>query len=570
MRHARALVMLAAAGVLAARAEHPCMFADSAWDRARRSRKQDALASPSYESMDAPCFAWFLKRVRNNAGGQSGDPLLHHLDRYLSVKGPPDLALMHQVMTAVPEQESPGLAGALVERWAMHHGRPREVLDAMEEEGAYRRMDSVYGIIDMTGALDVYDLLKWGRVRGILQDYAGAARVFCTASRDEPRIVSMARAQLVQQVLDADTDARGRALDEYRACCLASGVVDTAGLLRWLAHTYARFELFENEIETIVEAAPDSRAAGAQLLLVARRRFSRGRFNEAIAAARPAHRFLGGHPSAKECAVLLYHAFARTGPPDSAIAWFDRADLSDARSVATVVALYQEAGLFSEADSLIRALPPSAARDTLAFRQRIFMNRLQEARDLVLKRTAMRHWARLKDDAVLWKTRTAVYGGDLAAAIGHIDSTSIRPSWEAAHEMLTHKYVTQVFRSAPDAFGTWGRLARVLYAGKPELMLDDTLGRHEPAAVRELFAVTLAEALIRKRFFSEAAAVLSRVPREEATPRVAYFLAESLLMQGEVDRAKSILENLVVEHPHDVFSSKARMYLQGLEADLRM
>jgi hypothetical protein len=130
--------------------------------------------------------------------------------------------------------------------------------------------------------------------------------------------------------------------------------------------------------------------------------------------------------------------------------------------------------------------------------------------------------------------------------------------------MLSHTYASQIFASQPDAYRLWGRMQRLIYIGKADSAVSIITIRPYTAPVQELFVVTLAEALNSMKRYALSVKALSLIVKANATPRVNYYLAEALIMQGKVDRAKSLLEQLMLEHPQSIFSSKARIYLLGL------
>jgi|GEM_PF-3180875 len=547
-----------------------CEFDDSLWLEMKKAKRDKALAGTAVETLDSRCFAQYLRRLAENGAGDAAVDLMPKIERYTAARGPLNPSLFFAIRDALGESGRPAPAAAMLALWEKGRGKAPDALQNLERRGAYREMDSVYAMMSDAGALDVYSMLRWGSIRCVLKEWEGAAEVFCRVSILEPNLASMARAQMVQQLTDAGDDARAAALGAYYACCSAEAAADMMDLSRWLSDTYAYFGLYAQEVAAIMSSTPDRAAAGQRLLEVARRRFSRRLFRETIEPAQTAYGMLQQQPQRTECAALLYQSYLKSGRTDSAIAWFNKAALNDERSVSSAAALYQAAGLFPQADSLIGLLAPSISRDTLQFRQHIFKGQLTEAAALVGERTAMKHWRSFPLDASLWRLRTAVYAGDRAAAAGIIDSARIDPSWHGAREMLTQQYAVQVFTTAPEAYKGWGKLMRALFIGQPALVADTIAALQIYGPVRELMYVTLAEALIRAGMFARSLDVLSRLAEAEVTPRVMYYRAEALAMQGKTAEARSMLEELILKHPLDVFSQKARMYLLGFKAGMNM
>ncbi len=429
----RYAVVLICALSLAARGEAGrCVYSDSSWQKLRVSQRKAALETAQLSMLDGRCFALLLKRVAQGREGDASEAVLSLVGRYCSTNASFSTSLFIEILGAVPADRAPGLAAGLLAKWSEANGRVRDVLDGLEEGGAYREMDSVYVLCDLAGGLDIYDLLKWASVRGVLGDYAGAARVFCAVSLREPRLWAMARSQFVQQLSEAEPGVRAPALHEFYACCREGSIADTARLLEWLSDTYAHFGLYAEETASIEAGVGDPVERARRLLDVARGRFGQRLFEHAIAPALAAYQSLPDGPARSECAALLYQSYVAVQRSDSALVWFRKAGVSDMQSMTSAAVLYQQAGLLAQSDSLIASLPPSITRDTLEIRQCIFEGAIEKARSLTLERSVMRHWAKASADASLWRVRTAVYAGDLAAALNDIDSAHFAPSWHAA------------------------------------------------------------------------------------------------------------------------------------------
>jgi tetratricopeptide (TPR) repeat protein len=551
------LVIAFSAGTISA----SCDFEDAAWQTLKKSKQAHLLKSAVPAGLDAQCFAMYLRCVSLTDETISEHDFLSRIEAYTETHDRISTAMFFTIDSALNLDSRPELAADLVTLWTKTHGKPRDRLVELEKRAAYMEMDSLYSMLSRAGNLDAYELVKWGRLLGILKKYDDAARIYCEAGAREPSLTQMLRAQLLRMLSEADAPQRAEILNSYYTCSIQESGTDIPGLLRWITTVYGNFGLYSDEVAGISTAFSDPVRSARELFELAKRRFSRRLFKETIEPAIAAHAILRTEQEQNECAALLYLSYLETGKTDSAIIWFKKGKLTDPESMKRAAVLYQAAGLFVQADSLIGMMAPSITRDTLSLRQLIFTGRISDARHMATERTKLKHWRGSAGDASLWKIRTAVYTGDLAGTIDCIDSARFDMAWQGAREVLGQRYAAHIFKTDPDTYNLWGKLMRALYTGHPETMPDTVVAAQARGAVRELIYAALAEALAAERRYDLVYSLISTMPATEASPRLLYFYSESCIMQGKTVQAQQMLEKLILEYPLDVFSGKARIYL---------
>lgn len=547
-----------------------CPFDSAAWEPLRRSQREEALAEARPAAMELPCFDAYVRRLASAGGEQYVTRALAALREYARAHEGLPLAAFSAFVDAS------GLAGDTTARleivgiWERYNGSFREKLAAYQDRGMYPAADSLCETLHGLGALDVYDLLRWTRVKGVLNDHAGAARVFCRIAAREPNLVRSVRSQLVHQLAEVEPEEQRAVLTRFSRCRLAGGGVDSAAHLQWLAIACGRFGLYREEVDALIAMDAEEHLVGRRLLAVAEGRFRHRLYDRVTRPAAEAFARLERPGERTRAAVLAYQAYMQRERIDSALVWFDRAGLRDPRSRADAAVLYQLAGLTGKADSVLALIPPSPARDTLAIRQHIFVGKRERAREFADSLRMVSHWRGREEEMALWRLRTAVFAGEIVEAKLILDSTEISPSRPYAREVLDYRYGLKRLGPNPSAFAFWGELESAAYTGD----LDSAAARADlspfSAETRRFLAATLARKLLGERAPETALRVLDQVPEEELTPRLKYHRAEALFLVGRIDRARSILEDLIVNDPGDIYSSKARIYLMQMNRETSM
>lgn len=542
-----------------------CLYTDSVWASLKKSRQRELLEEADIAHMTARCFPAYFARVieSHRLATDTTESPIHSLREFCAARNGFDRYLLG----VVAGMSLPGVRTRdVLDLWERYNGRMRGALAKLEDRGDFRAADSLYEAFHQLGVLDFHDLLKWAQARGVLRDYVGASGILCVAARQNPRLAEVARSRFLEQLKEADDSALRRAsLNAYENCAIGLPGSDTLAECTWLSRAYGHFSLYDDEVRVIVDYRNSLPDAAQRLLALARRRFSRRLYADAIAPARAAWELSGNRDLTRESVVILSHSYAQVGPRDSALIWVQEADLNSDRSLSSAVALYQEAGLLRKADSLIRRMHITFARDTLTIRQEIFSGKpagAQEHANALIQGTTV---TGLRREARLWQIRLAVFGGDIEATARAIDSLVFAAGWAHAHEVLGYRLAMELLQSYPQAFAQWGRIRCAAFTGR---FLEVETGLHAdrwPANVGAFLAEALVEALMHAGLFEQAYAVLAEVRSDSLTPRLLFYKARIEFAGGRLDSARKLLETIVLDKSGGVFTRKARMYLLGLE-----
>lgn len=538
-----------------------CPYVESEWSELRGSRQRDLIESPELEELDRVCMGALLRRVAGSDDHGGAVRAVQLLARYMSLGRPLGYELLAAgLRLGLPESDTAAWR-AVCEHWEAQNGKVREQVVAYYGMTNLRGGDTLYQAFDLAGMLSPSEYLHWVTIKETLRDYQGVGHVLCRLGTVEPRLGSLARSRMGRLLVDLDSTEASDILRTYQGCRLRSPEADTAALRDWLADAYARAGLYAEELEILVSLEAEHRPALQPLVRSARRHFSLKRFEHAARAARLAWERTRNTDIRSLCATIAYESFERLGMRDSAQQWLERTDLAAVGSVRRAVVFYQADGALGKADSLIRGMPAGPVQDTLRVRQLLYRGEPDSASAYARRMTGQAWWRSMPLYARFWQLRTALFAGDLAAYKAVDDSLHIDPAWEHAAEVLRYRYWHERVRSDAAAGQVWGAFERVLYAGNPRLADSLVAWERLSARCRGLFTVRIVKAFLAEDDLEAAARAAGTVDPVEASPEHTYYCAEVLQAQGENERARELLEQLILHHPGDIYSSKARVLL---------
>lgn len=439
------------------------------------------------------------------------------------------------------------------------------------DRGALAEADSLLGVADSAGLLSAAEYLRWIEAKAVLSKYEDAARLCCKIDALEPRFGALARGRLMQMIEEQPLAAKRAALASYRRCALSDPFGDTLRIKRWLSSAYASAGLFDQQDSLLVELDTRKFPSAMDFLEAAAGRFSRGFVSEAIFPAANAYTRLTDPAARSLAATILFQWYRQALMPDSAAYWLSRASLADERFRISAIAFLQSAGMLDRADSLMAALRPSFARDTLMLRRLLYAGDAKAAyarAGSVLR--ALRAPKAPEDAAAaaVWKARTALFSDNAADLDGWIDTVSFSPSSPAGEEILSYRYRLTVLASAPapGAVRDFCVIAYALWRGKPEAAAAARLSASAyPREVRETLACDIVKAFCNAKRFGDARAAAEAVGLDSAGPELRYYYADACIQQGHLDQGTAMLERLMLAGPDNVFSGRARALLKSLK-----
>jgi tetratricopeptide (TPR) repeat protein len=365
---------------------------------------------------------------------------------------------------------------------------------------------------------------------------------------------------------ETQPDTIGRALRTYGDCMLKQADVDTVRLRGWLTRSLSRFGLYQEELAMLTRTETPDTPIGRTLFSLAQRHFSRRRHQPALVAARAAYERVSREDLRSLCATIIYQSYVRQGKSDSALTWLKRADLSTARARMQAAVLYQQSGSLAKADSIVGLLHPGINRDTLAIRQLLFEGNPDSAAEAALALGSRGDTRQLRQLSGLWRVRSLLFATDMASFKQTLESLRFPPTWPYAAEMLRHRYSFERVKTDPAAMSTWAQLEYALYRGEPEDAIPSLRAESYSGPAAALLVLRLARALLQDNRPAKARTVLAELDAAQAPPEHMYYCAEALYELGEPGEARELLQELIMAHPQDIFSSKARVLLQKTQS----
>ncbi|MFW6253661.1 MAG: hypothetical protein ACOC41_01910 [Chitinivibrionales bacterium] len=545
---------------LPVKATDSCPYSDG-WDTKSKREKQTLLAIKDPSRLTTRCFVSFLGRLAQSKGEESsgGIGVLEAIDTYAQAKSF-DVALLFSLASHqdIVEEVSDVQIRQL---WRSHNGGFRESITTLTDRGMYQQLDSLYQAMDSFNLLDIYDVLGWTKIKGVIGDFHGLGKLVCKVAVEDERLVPIAQNHMHSQLNDAERHEVYLTLQTYQDCYLGTNPPDSTDFGLWLADQYERYGFFRKQLIVLTRIVPNGVRAGRQLLMAAQKRFSDGMYGFARDAAKAACARMPDQKFQRQCASLIYRAYDALDNTDSALVWMKRADLEDPQVKMAAISIYQKAGSYGQADSLIALLPQSLEKDTLSLRQYIFQGQVKEARDAVTDLVKKERWKAHACEALLWQVRLEAFVGHADKIPSLIDSASFSPADRQAGEILRLKYEALKLSSYPQAVQTWSNLLTKVFVGRPGEAVSSFSVESFPADIQQLLTTRLLDALVKRRQWRFAGELVKRVNITSPGAQMQYLTALVQYHTGEKARAQKTLEELVLEHPGDVFAEKARMYL---------
>ncbi len=445
----------------------------------------------------------------------------------------------------------------------------RRVLANILDQDKVVKADSMFSVLESECSLDAFDLLKWMRVKGILTQFSEAGRIACLISLKQPDFASMLQNQLTDIIKESSVDTIRAVLKDYSLCVLSTSHPDTSAMRRWLSETYFRFGLYDEELSVLEEIDSKPNSSIHDLLAAARRHFSFKRFNRAIRIALLAYYRVSDAMTKSLCAQMLYQSYAQTGKMDSAVIWLQQVPLTQPGLKAQAITFYQRTGYASRVDSMLSDLPRSFTRDTLVIRQKIFASDFDGAALSASKLLRTCASKQEKSELFLWRIRALLFSGNVSEAAVLMDSMEFSPDMNYAGEFLSYKYASAVMAKSGGPALIFGAVAYASWLVRPEMayraLQSSGLDSCNPD-VRQMILLVGVKTLLAGNMFEQARTVMERINLSLACPEFYYYYGEVLFNTGRTESGKKVLEELLLKHPKDVFSEKARIFLSTHDA----
>jgi hypothetical protein len=544
-----------------------CPYDAESWKDTRTSKRRALLEAPALKSLDDACFVRLLEVLEDPAGERTQvKPPLKLIREYLGYTTGFGLDLLFAALRHGGSAGDSASWAKVCTVWVERNGKMGEEAKRLSDAGELKSADSLYAAFDAGRLLSTSDFLAWVNVKTALGDYVGAARVLCALSRYKEGLSSHARGQLSHMFKDVDREVARAALLAYRDCYLALPHADTLMLRGWLEGTFSRYGLFDEQLRTLVAFDSDERPVGEKLVRLARRHLAQKRYAEAAWAARLALPRIDNRQLKNFCITALYESYRSLGKTDSAALWLERSPLARGSAAGPAVVFYQDAGMLARADSLLRGLKKGTVRDSLEVRQLLLEGQVDSAAGSAGRMVKASHWREARQNALIWVLRTGLYTGNIEGYKRVADSLAFDPSWDYAAEVLRYRYWYERLKADPAALRDWGPFEYALYRGSPASAASGMRMEGYAGPSAQMFVVRLVREFLARGDLAAAARQAQGIDVKHAVPAEAYYCAEILVLQGELEKAVGVLERLILEHPGDIYSSKARLLLLKVQS----
>ena len=552
-----------------------CVYRDSIWENHKEYKKRNLLNSPSFENMDMDCFIYFLTQYYITSGSQNFASKLPALLRnYCQIHNFFDNKILHTLLQIADPVIYSSISIEIKRLWETYNGSLQNKISFFTERGLFNEIDSLYYSFNSLKLLDRYDLLKWARVKAVIGDYPGVAKIFCEISKGAKHFISMAQNQFIRILEETDSpQTQRKTLQLYKLCFTSRSDIDSLKFSMWLSRVYARFKLFDEEIEAITLLDNDSKSKGLRLLGVAQNRYNNNNFLKSIKPALLAWPFLSSDKNYRKNAVILYKSYNKIGKRDSAMIWLEKINLNNLGNKVDASVLYQNNGLLDKAQNTIEKLPQFISKDTLIIRQFLFENQMEKAKLFLSKLSWKYYRNKAVLDSYLWNIRIALFSGNqkkFNTLLDSINTTGFNSSWPYASEIISLRIARQRLEMNGEAFDFFATLSYKIFIHKSKEQVTNFKVNKFSQEIQELLVAMLVNDLVENKNFDIAQYLLNSVPELDKSPELNYFRAFINYKKGFIDKSKEILEKIIVSKPDDVFAHKARIFLTKIKQSENM
>jgi hypothetical protein len=134
-----------------------------------------------------------------------------------------------------------------------------------------------------------------------------------------------------------------------------------------------------------------------------------------------------------------------------------------------------------------------------------------------------------------------------------------------ANTYVNTKYIFNNIKKEPQAGKIFGSLAYGIWLDKPDdiykILQSDAISAYYPD-VKQLLYCEGIKALIAWKQFAPTLTLIEQTKISTDCPELKFYYGEALLYTGKLEKGRSVLEELLLEYPGNVFSEKARLFLK--------
>lgn len=447
----------------------------------------------------------------------------------------------------------------LLSEWRKENGAVDEEFKILLKNGMHAQADTLFMIFDAEGQLDFQDWFQWANVKSLIGDYGKIAELYCKSVQREPQVAEDAFFEFGRLVQELEPQVAENVLQQFSECSLAKTDVDSQSVLSWLADTYLKLGLFKQEINTLRDMRESGFPVAARSLESARSRLSLHKYRDAIEASIISYNSTDRIALKSMAAAILYKSYLNLGIRDSAFQWINLADLGSDKNRIEAITFYQSIGDFSSAAQLIDSMAPTQVRDTLIIRQFLLQSDLKKAFSFISNtRLPINREIRISS---LWKSRILLFSGKVDELASYLDTIEVEPFWDCADELITYQYWLQLLGSSTEALAAWVGIEYNLYIGSFNKIMQVFSKKNIPAEYSWQLALHASKGCLKNGQYYQALLLLKMDSGAKVSPEFLYYKAVAFYRNGENDTARNIFNKLILEHSSDMFSDKARVFL---------
>ncbi len=535
-----------------------CLDTDSSWQRLDLPTRLKFLLD-NCSQIDSDCFYSIIQSLVEQKGRKNyQDSVTLFVKKWTEQHKTSTSLLFTSYRSDLIYSRKP-IWALIVSDWEKDNQTLYSEIDNLVKRGQYVSADTLYSIFDAEGKLDAQDCLKWANIKSLLGDHSKNAMLYCKAIQKEPMLSVFAFHQLGRELKESDLGIAEKVLEQFSKCAIESPGSDTLSIYSWLADIYAELGFYNQELAALELMSASGGAIAARALETAQKRYSLHKYKEAVEAARMSYQNTDRFSIRSVAAAICYQSFLKVGQIDSASGWLRRMELGSDKNRTEAITFYQNYGDFSNAALLIDSLSVSVAKDSLIIRQFILQGDIQKAFKYFQRPELKIH--KDQKNASLWKARMLLFCGKYEDFAAFLDTLEVAPFWECAGELLSYQYWIRRFGNSSEALAAWAEIEYNLYCGSFHKISQVLNHYRTEDQLRSQLVLYAGKSFVNRGRYKEALMLLESDTLQEENPELLYYKAEALYHCGDQTSARSILNRIILEYSADLYSDKARVFI---------
>ncbi len=537
-----------------------CFSSDSLSDKQNQSELiKQTLQSNS--GIDESCLVSIMN-VFTNGKKEDAERLRLLIERSFAYNSSKGHAILFSGYRNKAIYQSSELWQVIKKGWLKKNRSPQEAFVRLLNDGFPAMADTVYTIFDRDSLLDKYDMARWAKVKIVTGDYYKISDLLCRSlNAADKRFIEFTFMQFSQILQEAGPEVSDTVVELFSHNCFPAFNMndeEKSTVFSWIIGTWGELNKYRKQIEFIKRTVHNTQEQSTLLCQLSESNFNRRNFIAAAAAASAAYNVKSDENSKRQAAKVAFQSWMALNRSDSVIVWIERAGLENDIGRAEAVTLYQNRGEFEKSKLLLDEFPQSLSKDTLQIRQSVCTKDKESATFSLLEKSPY-----LSKEPVLsqiWRLQLLLFYNKFATFMHEVDSLRMLQDWSYFPQLLRYRYWVQICGGQEDMLAIWAAVEYNNFTGNPKNSNVLFSGGAIAEPQRSLLALEVAKALSPQaeevvRFFDSCKDTFT-------DPGVLYCKAEANFSAGNQKLAEELLQSIVMSHPYDVYSGKARVLLK--------